>query len=143
MKLTKMKVRSAWPRRPRVATLVLVALAPLVNAGLLAQDYYSQARFPEKSGAELYQSICQVCHMPDARGAVGAGAYPALAGNKHLQAALYPVGIVINGRKAMPAFGDALTDEQIAAVVNFVRSHFGNRYKDVVTPGMVKQMRSN
>ena len=126
--------------RRMLISLVLVALMQLASRATAAQDYPS-ARFAEQSGAEIYRSICQACHMPDAQGAVGAGAYPALAGNRHLQAALYPVGLVINGRKAMPAFGDALTDAQIAAVVNFVRSNFGNRYKDLVTPEMVSRLR--
>jgi mono/diheme cytochrome c family protein len=121
----------------RLLGAAVLALLPLA---VLAQDYPSQ-HFTQQTGAELYHGICQGCHMPDANGAIGAGAYPALAGNRHLQAALYPVGVVINGRKAMPAFGDALSDAQIAAVVNFVRSNFGNRYKDVVTPEMVRVLR--
>jgi mono/diheme cytochrome c family protein len=130
---------TSW-RFPPLAAAVLWVLA-LASRTASAQDDYPPEFFPETDGAALYRSICQGCHMPDARGAIGAGAYPALAGNKHLQAALYPAGIVINGRKAMPAFGDSLTDAQIAAVVNFVRSHFGNRYKDVVTPEMVRTLR--
>ena len=121
-------------------SMVPVALAQLASPPAAAQDY-PRARFAEQSGAEIYRGICQACHMPDAQGAVGAGAYPALAANRHLQVALYPVGLVISGRKAMPAFGDSLTDAQIAAVVNFVRSNFGNRYKDVVTPEMVSRLR--
>lgn len=126
--------------RRMLIPLVLVALAQVLG-GVAAAQGYPAARFAEQSGEEIYHSICQGCHMPGAQGAVGAGAYPALAGNRHLQAALYPVGIVINGRKAMPAFGGSLTDAQIAAVVNFVRSNFGNRYKDVVTAEMVSRLR--
>ena len=39
----------------------------------------------------------------------------------------YPLTMVVNGRAGMPPFGDLLTDQQVAAVVNYVRSHFGNR----------------
>ena len=35
----------------------------------------------ETDGQKLYETICQGCHMPDARGAKGAGMYPALAAN--------------------------------------------------------------
>ena len=43
---------------------------------------FSQGKnFEEVSGDELYHAICQGCHMPDAQGAKGAGAYPALANN--------------------------------------------------------------
>ncbi len=51
---------------------------------------------------------------------------------------------VVNGRNGMPPFGYPggraahsgpahLSDAQIADVVNYVRSHFGNRYKAEVT----------
>jgi mono/diheme cytochrome c family protein len=41
----------------------------------------------------------------------------------------------------MPAFGLSLSDQQVADVVNYVRSHFGNDYKDNVTPEDVKGAR--
>jgi mono/diheme cytochrome c family protein len=34
-----------------------------------------------------------------------------------------------------------LTDQQIADVVNYVRTHFGNSYKDRVAPADVKTLR--
>jgi mono/diheme cytochrome c family protein len=128
------------PSKKPLAALVLLCLAQLASGAAMAQGFPAQ-RFPFQSGEDLYHNICQGCHMPDAKGAVGAGAYPALAANKHLKAALYPVGVVMSGRKAMPSFGEMLTDEQIAAVVNFVRTSFGNKYKDKVTPEMVKVLR--
>ncbi len=79
--------------------------------------------------------------MANAQGAVGAGAYPALAKNPKLEVAGYPVALVLHGQKAMPPFGALLTDQQIADVVNYVRSHFGNGYKDTVTPEEVKAQR--
>ena len=97
--------------------------------------------FSQQSGEEIYKGICQGCHMPDAKGAVGAGAYPALAKDANLETAGYPVGIVVKGQKAMPAFADYFTDEQIANVVNYVRTHFGNKYRDKVKPEDVKVMR--
>ena len=124
----------------RLGAAVLLGLAQLAARPAAAQDGRVQ-HFPQQTGADLYHNICQGCHMPDAKGAAGAGAYPALAGNKHLKAGLYPVGVVMNGRKAMPAFGPMLDDAQIAAVVNFVRSSFDNHYKDAVTPEMVKALR--
>ena len=112
----------------------------LLTWGVCAQEIFG-GHYSQQSGEALYQSICQGCHMPDAMGAVGAGAYPALARNDHLKAALYPVTVVLFGRKAMPAFGDALSDEQVASVVNYVRTHFGNHYSDAVTPALVKMTR--
>ena len=41
----------------------------------------------------------------------------------------------------MPAFGDMMNDAQVAAVVNYLRTHFGNNYSDVVTPQEVSDAR--
>ncbi len=88
------------------------------------------------------EGICQGCHMPNAKGAVGAGAYPALAGDPKLVAKAYPEVVVLRGQKAMPAFGPSLSDAQVAAVVNYVRTHFGNGYSDSVTVEDVKALRA-
>jgi mono/diheme cytochrome c family protein len=114
-----------------VTTLREAAHAQEIHAGGYAQQ----------TGEEIYTGICQGCHMPDAKGAVGAGAYPALANNVHLAASIYPITVVIHGQRAMPSFGADLSDEQIANVLNYVRTHFGNHYHDVVTPAAVKAAR--
>jgi mono/diheme cytochrome c family protein len=41
----------------------------------------------------------------------------------------------------MPPFGAMMNDEQVAAVVNYVRTHFGNRYLDTVTAEDVRAVR--
>jgi mono/diheme cytochrome c family protein len=97
--------------------------------------------FPQQTGEQIYKGVCQGCHMPDAKGAVGAGMYPALARNANLETAGYPVGIVLHGQKAMPALGEYFTDEQIANVVNYVRTNFDNHYSDKVKPADVKAQR--
>jgi len=118
------------------ATAVLIP----VDGPARAQDFFT-GHFPEQTGEGLYKGVCQGCHMPDAQGAVGAGAYPALANDPRLQTPAYPALVVINGQKAMPQFGDALSDDQIANVVNYIRSSFGNRYADKITPAQVKALR--
>jgi mono/diheme cytochrome c family protein len=97
--------------------------------------------FALEGGEAIYRGVCQGCHMADARGASGAGAYPALAGNPKLATANYVVTIVIKGRKGMPALGDNLSDSQVADVVNYVRSHFGNRFKEEIKPTEVQSVR--
>ena len=123
---------------PLRTTLWLLALA--ANSGAWAQEI-PMGKFPQQSGEELFRNICQGCHMPDAKGAIGAGAYPALASNPRLAAAVYPITVVLHGQRAMPPFAEGLDDAQIANVINYVRSHFGNRYKDQVTPEAVKRSR--
>jgi mono/diheme cytochrome c family protein len=97
--------------------------------------------YPQQSGEELYKGICQGCHMPNAKGAVGAGAYPALADDRRLAASIYPITVVVHGQRAMPSFGSELSDAQIANVINYVRTHFGNQYKDSVSPADVQAAR--
>ena len=62
-------------------------------------------------------------------GAIGAGAYPALAGNANLETPDYPIYLIINGQKAMPPVGDVMDDAQIAAVVNYIRHNLGNNFE--------------
>jgi mono/diheme cytochrome c family protein len=118
---------------------------------LLSAPAYAQAagdpvfspgyRFVEKTGEQLFANVCRACHMSDAKGATGAGTYPSLAGNSNLVSSGYPVGIVVNGQRGMPAFGEVMSDDQVAAVVNYVRTHFGNSYPDAVTAEDVRAVR--
>jgi mono/diheme cytochrome c family protein len=98
--------------------------------------------FAEQSGESLFANICQGCHMPDGRGATGAGSFPSLVDDRNLQSAGYAVHVVVNGLRAMPPIGTAMSDAQTAAVVNYVRTHFGNSYPDAVTSDDVKAIRS-
>jgi mono/diheme cytochrome c family protein len=97
--------------------------------------------FPEQTGEALYTHVCQACHMEGGRGASGAGSYPALAGDTKLQVALYPATIVVHGLRGMPPIGRMMSDAQVAAVVNYVRTHFGNAYGDAITAVDVAQIR--
>ena len=94
--------------------------------------------------------------MPDGKGAQGAGTYPALAGNPKLESAQYTATTVFFGRRNMPHFGAQpglgafeefvvvhLDDAEIAAVVNYVRSHFGNQYTDELTAADVAALHSS
>jgi mono/diheme cytochrome c family protein len=137
--------------RPTLILSVMLMALPMgaatVSVQAMAQDT-SHAftispghRFAEESGEALYNASCAGCHMPDGKGAQGAGHYPALADNPAVEAAPYVIVNVLHGRKAMPSFGDAMDDEQIAAVVNYTRTHFGNRFTGSVTPSEVRSLR--
>jgi mono/diheme cytochrome c family protein len=120
---------------------LLAAYAQAVGPSASGRPLSAGLRFVEKSGEELFANVCQGCHMGDGKGATGAGSYPSLADNDHLQAGGYPIAIVVNGQRGMPPFGAMMSDDQIAAVVNYVRTHFGNRYDDAVTPEDVRAAR--
>jgi mono/diheme cytochrome c family protein len=120
---------------------VALALAPFAAHSQSAVHFSPAFRFTEQSGEQLFGNVCQGCHMPDGKGAAGAGIYPSLAGNKNLEAGGYPVYVVVRGQRAMPAFAAMMSDDQVAAVVNYLRTHFGNDYKDAVTAEDVKVVR--
>jgi mono/diheme cytochrome c family protein len=115
----------------------------------------NDASLKTDSGAQIYAHICQGCHMPNGQGAIGAGHYPAFAHNPTMSSASYMALTILHGRRNMPAFarkdpGDTesesfidpvwLTDEQIASVINYIRTHFGNNYKDAITAADVKAL---
>lgn len=141
-------------QRFRILTLgVAVAAAISAIGGATAQDrqappvttgdaFQSSGTFGEKTGESLYRNVCAACHMPDARGAVGAGFYPALAGNERLADSGYPLYVVMNGLNGMPGFARMMSDQQIAEVVNYVRTHFGNTYEGAVKAEDVKALRA-
>jgi len=97
--------------------------------------------FVEQSGEQLFAGVCRGCHMSDGKGAAGAGTYPSLAGDRNLEASGYPVHVVVNGRRGMPPFGSMMSNDQVAAVVNYLRTHFDNGYQDAVTADDVKAAR--
>jgi mono/diheme cytochrome c family protein len=134
--------------RPHPCLAVWLALAtglslaaPSAHAQSDDLRFSNPARFMSQTGEALYADICQGCHMRAGEGAAGAGAYPALAKNPKLASAAYSLALVINGYKDMPPFGALLTDQQVAAVVGYVRTHFGNAYADEVTAADAKAAR--
>ena len=148
MKLTERTL----PTRARtlaVAAILVAALFCLIMPTASAQNVGPAASatlstgfmFTEASGEALYANVCQACHMPDGKGATGAGTYPALASDKTLEAAGYAIDVVVKGRHAMSPVGIMMTDDQVASVINYVRTHFGNHYRDAVTPADVKEVR--
>jgi mono/diheme cytochrome c family protein len=94
-----------------------------------------------KTGAEIYRVYCQGCHMADAKGAVGAGAFPALAANPRLGSPQYAMFIVENGKGGMPGFRGNLTPAQEAELIAYLRTHFGNSYPEPVSVADVEAMR--
>jgi mono/diheme cytochrome c family protein len=125
--------------------IILASVLALIPAASFAQEgqrvFSSGYHFVEMSGEELFNNVCRGCHMPDGTGASGAGSYPSLAKNQNLQSSGYPITLVVRGQRAMPPFGDMMNDDQVAAVVNYVRTHFGNNYRDAVTAKDVKDAR--
>ena len=107
------------------------------NAGPLLPD-----------GKNLYMQTCAACHQRDGNGLPGA--FPPLAKstvvtNDNPETL---IRIILQGYDArteygiMPAFADQLSDGEIAAIVNYERSNWGNDAPPI-TPDQVKTIRAN
>jgi mono/diheme cytochrome c family protein len=125
------------------ASLPLSCMAQAQSNGFSVSEPALSAGFgfAEKSGEQLFSSVCRGCHMSDGKGAAGAGTYPSLASDRNLEAIGYPIDVVVNGQRGMPPFGSMMSNDQVAAVVNYLRTHFDNDYRDEVTASDVKAAR--
>lgn len=94
-----------------------------------------QARM--KSGAQIYADECSGCHRGNGKGTPGL--FPALSGTPTVQQTdpMTLIHIVLRGglsvgtkdaptAAAMPAFGWILDDDQVAAVLTYIRNSWGN-----------------
>ncbi|MEN5110006.1 cytochrome c [Pseudomonas sp. TWI672] len=91
-----------------------------------------------KPGAAVYIDNCAACHRTDGQGYTRV--FPALAGNPVVQTAdaTSLIHVVLDGgtvpathtapsNLTMPAFGWRLSDQEVAEVVNFIRTSWGNQ----------------
>ncbi len=124
---------------------------PPVTQEAPAAEELAEAKPKAHPGKGVYIQYCQVCHMEDGSG--NPGMYPPLmnsdwvTGDKEriigvvlngLQGEIEVNGEVYNGIMAAHNF---LTDEQIANVVSYVRTSFGNS-AEPVTPAEVAAVRA-
>ncbi len=89
----------------------------------------------ETPGGKTFAQICAACHMPDGRGV--AGMQPSLAGSavvagdpaRLINALLQGPAAVLSPERekfpvVMPPYGMAMSDADVAAVINFLRRNF-------------------
>jgi mono/diheme cytochrome c family protein len=121
--------RITWPGKP--------APPGRIAAPLTAEE---QQRFA--AGSEVYKNICTACHQPDGRGQEKLA--PPLVGSTFALAnPVVPIRILLAGKEGniglMPPLS-MLTDDQLAAVLTYVRREWGNN-ASAVDPSMVKEIR--
>ncbi len=93
-------------------------------------------------GAAIFSAQCSACHQANGQGIPGA--FPPLAASEWMVAdAAIPVAIVHDGLQgeievagnqyqgAMPQFGGQLSDAELAAVLTYARSQWGNDANEV------------
>lgn len=120
--------------------LLILFLLPLL-AMQVANNQTQNANIVSKSGEQLYRENCLSCHQLN-----GGGVFPIAPPLRKTSYVLGDkarlIGIVINGfnedveiegeyySNPMPAFPQ-LTDDEIAKVLTYVRSNFGNNAEPV------------
>lgn len=83
-----------------------------------AQETYAE-------GKALFLANCAECHQVDGQGMPNV--YPALSDNETVLGSGTDVALVlIIGRGEMPSFAGALSDQEMADVINYVRNSWGN-----------------
>jgi mono/diheme cytochrome c family protein len=102
-------------------------------------------------GKRPYEQVCGLCHQPDGMGKPGQ--FPPLVGSEWVNGA--PARLIripllgINGNikvkgqpwaLSMPAMGASMSDEDLAAVLTYIRMTWGNTGTEI-TPAMVKAVR--
>ncbi len=102
----------------------------------VAQDELTQR------GAKVYAANCVACHQLSGKGVPPA--FPALDGSKIV---LGPkndqIKLMLNGKPgtAMTAFGQQLSDAELASVITYTRNAWGNKTGEAVQPSDVKALR--
>jgi len=89
-------------------------------------------------GQKIYEQTCLTCHQADASGVPGMT--PPLQKSPYIQGpSIKLIGIVLNGlndgveidgesySNPMPPFRTVLKDQEIADVLTYLRSHYGNK----------------
>ncbi len=132
-----------------IASFVVLMLVVTTGCGSNPPQAANDSKPAAESGESIYKRTCITCHQ--ANGAGLPNSFPPLAKSDYLADKVKTIGqvikgssgdIVVNGNKfnnAMPA--QTLSDEEIAAVLTYVYSSFGNSGAPV-TVGEVKDART-
>ncbi|HTA39848.1 MAG TPA: cytochrome c [Candidatus Acidoferrales bacterium] len=120
------------------------AASPAASSAPAATAAVAQNGASANDGAGVYSTNCSSCHQTNGAGLPGA--FPPLATNAVVtgdpKALIHIVKFGLNGKitvgsqaynGTMPAWGQNLSDGQIASVVTFIRSSWGNHAGAVTT----------
>lgn len=126
-------------------SMLRAAVTAVALSGIVAVS--AEAQKP-KTGAEVY-ATCTACHMANGQGLPGA--FPPLAGSEWVTGrAEIPIAIVLHGMQGevtvkgakynsvMTPWGTTFNDQEIANVVTYIRSQWGNKAPAVTAADVAK-----
>ena len=120
----------------QILTTALMSAAALAATALLAA---APARAQSPDGKALFLKNCAACHQATGKGIPGA--FPALAGSKFVTGDHAEVAtVLLKGRGGMPDFSENISDADMAAILTYVRSSWGNK-ADALTEAEVLKLR--
>jgi len=135
-----------------IFVLLGVGLISMKSQSPLAAAALKPAGPPAERGKIIYEQTCLPCHQADAGGVPGMT--PPLRKSPYVQGTpARLIGIILQGlndgveidgetyTNPMPPFGAVLKDEDIADVLSYLRSHFGNKAGPIGKPqvGRIRQ----
>ena len=122
-----------WPTRTRV-----IGQNPSIPSDAASTAAALASGREADRGAELYVDNCAACHRTSGKGS--AGVFPEIAGNSFvllqdptplirlvLQGSSLPATAAAPSRLGMPGFGWRLSNQEVAQLLTFIRTEWGNR----------------
>jgi mono/diheme cytochrome c family protein len=136
--------------RHTLTIVVLLCLGSFAAEPVVGQS--PQAGFDAAKGRALYTTYCSSCHGANGEGRPGT--YPPLKGSGVVTKvdATKHIHVVLDGSQGgraggvlyanpMPAFGSILSDAQIAGIIDYERSSWGNHGKLVMASQVAAERR--
>lgn len=123
--------------------IVRLGVGALICGFLTAAAAAQEKPALEQQGEKVYAARCAACHRQNGQGLPNV--FPALANNSFVTGDPHGViQILLEGRRGsmgrMPAWKAILNDQEIAAVVTYIRQAWGNQ-AEAVTPEQVAAQR--
>ncbi len=140
-----------FKRKATVLLMMLGAGMVCLKTGptLAAASYSGPGPGSALRGQKIYEQTCLTCHQADAGGVPGMT--PPLQKSPYVQGpAVKLISIVLNGlndgveiegetyTNPMPPFNTVLKDQEIADVLTYLRSHFGNKAAPITVTQVTK-----
>jgi mono/diheme cytochrome c family protein len=101
-------------------------LNPVLLTVFCLTALFASPSYAQSTGQDTYKSKCMMCHGPDGAGNTPAGKLAKIVSYKDPSIVNKPdadlIAIIKTGKNKMPAFATKLSDDQMQAVVDYIRT---------------------